>query len=41
MGFLIFFGGAVFGGVVGVTAMCCVQAGSKADGDKKDLSRLE
>lgn len=41
MGFLIFLGGAMFGGVFGVAVMCCVQAGSKADENKKDPSRLE
>ncbi len=38
MGVICFICGAVFGGVFGVTAMCCVQVGAKSEGNKKDLS---
>lgn len=41
MGFICFICGVVFGGIFGVAAMCCLQAGSRADGKEKDSSRLE
>lgn len=40
MGFLIFLGGTVFGGFLGVVIMCCMRIGSIKD-NKKDLFRGE
>lgn len=38
MGFLIFLGGAVFGAILGVTIMCCLQINriNKSGETKKD-----
>ena len=40
MGFLIFLGGAVFGGFLGVVIMCCMRIGKIKD-NKKDSFRGE
>lgn len=40
MVFLIFLGGAVFGGFLGVVIMCCMRIGSIED-NKKDSFRGE